>query len=1056
MDEISPAGGAAAVASFDPAVCEQEAIETPDAIQPHGAVLAVRADRPTIITHASANLDAFLGTAAAAALGRKLAALIGETASRLMIDGALQDSRPVCTLRRANGVDLVLQAHRTGLYVCIDIERPAVPQLHDLPLSLAQSIVQPLLRATTPLEVCTAAVDALAKIGGYDRVFAYRFDAAWNGEVIAECCATDCATRLEPYLGLHFPAVHVPERARRLYDRQRVITVPDTSYAAVPLLADPAGTAGPIDLTCSALRSISPQHAMYLRNMDAGASMSIGLTQGGGKAGRGAGLWGMLLCHHGTPRTAGPDLRAAAHMIGDIASLMLDQLRAGQLALHRDARGEILQRLTLRFRAYADPGEAITAAQTELLTPLGASGAVIWCACGAFSLGDAPPLPLAERIRAMLQPAVRTDPVAMDDIAARDAEVAAHAGCVSGALLAPLGADGQAILWVRPEHRRIIFWGGNPLTRAQGGLDPDVPTPTRDTVNGRCRPWTEADLVTAGTLATAVRDDMARRMSEMFRREVDKREAQDAALNAAVTALRERQGQLQNAEERLEQAQSIAGIGTWHFDVATGNLFWSKEMFRLRGIPPGQITPDYDTQTDATHPDDREARRLWFANLLTGQPVQPHEERVIRPDGEVRLVRLEGGASTDAEGDVRYIAGTFQDITERRQMEHRLAHAQKMESLGYLTGGMAHDFNNMLGVVMVNLQMLQRLVRDDASAEELCAEALEGANRCADLVRSLLAYARRQPLRPQRVDINALVSETVRLLRRTLGEAITMDLALDPALWPATVDAVQLESALVNLATNARDAMPRGGRLTITTRNSTLDTLAASLQPELEAGDYVVIEVTDTGTGIPPEVIGRIFDPFFTTKAAGTGTGLGLSMVFGFAKQSRGHLTVYSEVGVGTTFRLYVPRSAAARHPAAAPTDDDTALLADGGETVLVVEDNRQLRRAVSRQLALLGYAVVEAENAEGALAILSRGDRVDVLFSDIVMPGAIDGRALASRASLLRPGLAVLLTSGFSGLSQADTVPDSFAWRLLSKPYSREKLGHTLREVLQAARVAD
>jgi PAS domain S-box-containing protein len=785
--------------------------------------------------------------------------------------------------------------------------------------------------------------------------------------------------------------------------------------------------------------------------MDAGANMSVALS-----GGRGAGLWGMLLCHHGVPRIAGPELRAAAHMISDLASLMLEQLRAGALARHRDARGDILHRLTLQFHAYADPAEALAAAQADLLTPLAASGAVIWSGCGPFSLGQAPPLAIAERIRALLPPAARREAVAADDIGTRDSELAAHAACVSGALLVPLNSAGDAILWFRPEHTRTIFWGGNPATRAQGGLDPDVPTPTRDTVRGRCLPWTEADLVTAGILATAVRDDMARRIGDLYRREVEQRQAQDAALHRAVTALRERQGQLQNAEERLEQAQSIAGIGTWHYDVASGNLFWSKEMFRLRGIPPSEIVPDYDTLADFTHPDDREARREWFAKLLTGQAVEPHEERVLRPDGEERLVRLEGGASTDAEGDVRYIAGTFQDITERRQIEHRLAHAQKMESLGHLTGGMAHDFNNMLGVVMVNLQMLQRLVRADPTADELCAEALDGANRCADLVRSLLAYARRQPLRPQRVDINTLVDETVRLLRRTLGEAVTIELTLAPELWPATVDAVQLEAALVNLATNARDAMPRGGRLTIATCNTRLDTLAASLQPELEAGDYVLIEVTDTGTGIPPDIIARIFDPFFTTKAPGTGTGLGLSMVFGFAKQSRGHLTVYSEVGVGTTFRLYLPRSAAARRVEAAAPDDDPALLAGGGETVLLVEDNPQLRRAVSRQLALLGYAVIEAENAEAALAILAGADRVDVLFSDVVMPGSMDGQALACRAVLLRPGLAVLLTSGFSGLGTGTSVPQTFAWRMLSKPYSREKLGQTLRDVLQAARNAD
>jgi signal transduction histidine kinase len=308
-------------------------------------------------------------------------------------------------------------------------------------------------------------------------------------------------------------------------------------------------------------------------------------------------------------------------------------------------------------------------------------------------------------------------------------------------------------------------------------------------------------------------------------------------------------------------------------------------------------------------PDDRSAHQSWLAEMMAGNAPGPYEGTVLRPDGEARLVRIEGGVVRGPAGGITHIAGTLQDITERRQIERQLAHAQKMEALGVLTGGMAHVFNNMLGVIMVNLDLLQRLVTADAAAKELCGEALNGANRCADLIRSLLAFAGRQPLHSERTEINALVKDIARLLRRTLGEHITLVLNLDAEVWPTTVDPAQFETALVSLATNAREAMPKGGRLDIATRNLPVDATYKTKHPELNVGDYVLIEFSDTGASIPADIIGRIFDPFFTTKAPATGTGLGLSMAFGFAKQSHGHLAVLSEANRGTTFQLFLPRS---------------------------------------------------------------------------------------------------------------------------------------------------
>jgi CheY-like chemotaxis protein len=368
-----------------------------------------------------------------------------------------------------------------------------------------------------------------------------------------------------------------------------------------------------------------------------------------------------------------------------------------------------------------------------------------------------------------------------------------------------------------------------------------------------------------------------------------------------------------------------------------------------------------------------------------------------------------------------------------------------MEAIGQLTGGLAHDFNNLLGIIIGNLDLLRDLHRGDSDADEFASEALQAALRGADLTRRLLAFARRQPLQPQSIDVNELVAGTTKLLRRTLGEAIEITLELGDDLWSIIADPAQLEASLANLATNARDAMPRGGRLMIATSNRHLDADYAAEHPEVTAGDYVLIEMSDTGTGMPPDVMRRIFEPFYTTKERDKGTGLGLSMVFGFLKQSGGHINVYSEEGVGTTFRLYLPRAAAA-----APGREraPSALARGGGEVVLAVEDNASLRRVVVRQLKELGYSVLEAETAISALALLER-EKVDLLFTDIVMPGDCDGFELARTALTRWPGIKVVLTSGFPEAKLNGRLGGTPDARLLSKPYRKEDLARVLREVL-------
>ena len=393
-----------------------------------------------------------------------------------------------------------------------------------------------------------------------------------------------------------------------------------------------------------------------------------------------------------------------------------------------------------------------------------------------------------------------------------------------------------------------------------------------------------------------------------------------------------------------------------------------------------------------------------------------------------------------------------QEAASREIAEAQVRQVQKMQAVGQLTGGIAHDFNNMLAIVIGSLDLAKRrLERDRAKAEACIDSALEGANRAAQLTARLLAFSRQQPLDPRVLDVNKLVGGMSELLRRTIGEHLRVETVLAGGLWRTFADPTQLENAIVNLCVNARDAMPGGGKLTIETTNAHLDDTYAAQHDEVAPGQYVMISVTDTGTGMPPEVIERAFDPFYTTKGVGRGTGLGLSQVHGFVKQSRGHVKIYSEPGVGTTIKIYLPRHAGEEDVADSHTCPVGELPhARDGEIVLVVEDDERVRHLSVDALRELGYTVVQASDAAQAMTVLTLQPRVDLLFTDVVMPD-LDGRRLADRARAERPNLKVLYTTGYTrnaivhnGMLDADVA-------FLAKPFTIEQLALKVRQVLDA-----
>jgi len=435
--------------------------------------------------------------------------------------------------------------------------------------------------------------------------------------------------------------------------------------------------------------------------------------------------------------------------------------------------------------------------------------------------------------------------------------------------------------------------------------------------------------------------------------------------------------------------------------------------------------------------------------LSMGRAVEDEYALTTRKLG-VRRLRMKKFPLLEEEeqGNTQYIVAFAEDVTVQRQTEDQLFQAQKMEAVGQLTGGLAHDFNNLLAVIIGNLDIMTESTSSAPERAELSAAALEAALSGAELTRRLLAFARRQPLKPEEVDANELVSGITKLLTRTLGEDIKITLDLDTATKPVFVDRVQLETAITNLANNARDAMPAGGQLFVATRNGYLDRDYIEKHPEVESGEYVTIEISDTGQGMAPEIVERIFEPFYTTKGVGKGTGLGLSMVFGFLKQSAGHISVYSEPGLGTTFRLYLqpsqstsPTSVVVEAPSLQPDYSNE-------ETVLVVEDNSSLRTVVVKQLEAIGLRVLEAENAQMALSVLKDEPGVDMVFTDVVLPGDMDGYALARTIKENYPNLRIIMTSGFPGTRFNETKLASDL-PLLSKPYRKQDLVRMVREVL-------
>ncbi|MEB0040595.1 MULTISPECIES: response regulator [unclassified Pseudomonas] len=538
---------------------------------------------------------------------------------------------------------------------------------------------------------------------------------------------------------------------------------------------------------------------------------------------------------------------------------------------------------------------------------------------------------------------------------------------------------------------------------------------------------------------------------------------------------RARMDDILESEQRLQNALKAGRLGSWQLDL-DDLTFDCSAISKSHHGRSERDTFTFDDWLGSVLAEDQPAMQMALHSSLQTGDDYISEYRNVWPDGSVNWVDVRARAIRRDDGNVCSLVGVTSDISERKRVEeqlHRLndtleqqveertlqlrhneealRQSQKMEAVGQLTGGIAHDFNNLLTGIIGSLELLRRRLSRGRTEDldSLIDLGVTSANRAAALTHRLLAFSRRQSLDSKPVQMNQLVNSMGELIDRSLNGSIRLEVQLDEHLWTAEVDPNQLESALLNLVLNARDAMPEGGKLTISTFNQRLEKTFTHTHENLQPGEYVVLSVSDTGCGMPQHIISRAFDPFFTTKPIGQGTGLGLSMIYGFSKQSRGHVGIQSEVGVGTTVRLYLPRCRA-EHDHDEIIYQSNAPYAKSGETVLIVEDDPAVRVLVGEVLSDLGYAYVYAGNADAAMPILESGQRIDLMISDVGLPG-MNGRQLADLGRQLRPSLKVLFITGYAEHAAVRAGFLDSGMQMITKPFAFDHLTAKVREMIEA-----
>ncbi|HEY8607709.1 MAG TPA: ATP-binding protein [Noviherbaspirillum sp.] len=1018
---------------LDLTACDKEPIHIPGLIQGFGALLVLR-PQDLSIQQASANLDQVLGIVAEEAVGRMLEDVIGAHACAALRDalsrGALHAVSP--TLVHLPGEraarECYMQYNMSGGALLAEFE-PAGDRAGTLPGLQGELPFRAINTCASAEALCGLLAREMRRLTGFDRCIAYRFDEDWHGVVIAE---DRNEVYRESFLGHHFPASDIPAQARKLFTLNHLRLIPDVSARPVPLHPPYPSP----DMSYSTLRSAAPVHLEYLGNMGVRASLTVSLMCGDR-------LWGMLTCHHATPHMVPVATRLRCKALAEIASYAVATIESGEAARMRAARTQALRQVQEALAAGTRFQDAVQEASGQMLEALGADTLLLNVDGVSLEFGAALPQRVAEPVRAALQRELQGVVTHSRHLAALDPGLADIAPVASGALYCRLDQAGSHFLALRREVVEARNWAGNPdkpVDAPDGRLHPRKSFALwQEAVRNRSQRWLAVDT----EAALELRRMLLERREQIARKEFE----------GALRAERDRSSGILEA-----MAEGFALV-----DRDLRILQVNTEGLRLGGRDAGEAAGR--TLTDFWPQAFPEQTMRVCRQVLAQRGHAVLEQEVLSgsrplwldirlyPSGEGLAIFFRDVSDRKTmEAALRDVNGLLEErvAARTRELEHahqQLHQSQKMEALGQLTGGIAHDFNNLLASIVSSMEIMSLRLQQGRTdgLERYVDTASTATGRAASLIQRLLSFARQQSLKPVQVDINQLVDGVADLVQRAIGPAIRLELRLAAELWPVACDPNQLENALLNLAINARDAMPGGGTLTVETRKLVIG--ESQQEKDMPPGEYAMLSVSDTGTGMPPDVAARAFDPFFTTKAVGKGTGLGLSMVYGFVRQSGGDTRIFSEAGKGTTIRICLPRSRQAQDAgaeAASSVAPAHAALRDAD--VLLVEDETQLRTLLREMLQDIGCRVVEAGDAEEAFALLRKGNRIDMLISDVGLPGSVDGNALVKQVLADRPGLAALLISGYGDQQAASgTVP------MLAKPFALSAFVARVLELLPA-----
>lgn len=637
---------------------------------------------------------------------------------------------------------------------------------------------------------------------------------------------------------------------------------------------------------------------------------------------------------------------------------------------------------------------------------------------------------LAARLREGAQARARTDIV-----------------IAGGILLALAGGVLAMLVFTNTIVRRVQVLHENARRFARG--DPTIPLrPGGDELGRLGLSLTDAYVVLSAR-QRALQAEAAELEQRVHERTVALERA-NAALAAEVAERARTQDRLEDAMRRVEAVIESSPLAILSLDMQGRVTSWNRAAEEMFGWDSEEVIG----KPLPTVPDEEVPEfKAMIARLNRGERIVARDVRRRRKDGTVLDARLWVAPLYAPDGTIRGNIGVLTDVTSQRRMEQQFIQSQKMEAIGRLAGGVAHDFNNVITVISGYGQMLLEGAKDDPMLREAAEEVLNSADRAAGLARQLLAFSRRQTIQPRVLNLNELVSNLQKLLGRVIGEDIELRTALRPDVAPVLADPGQMEQVLMNLAVNARDAMPEGGKLIIETRNVTLDESYTAAHAGVKPGPYVLLTVSDTGTGMTEDVKAHLFEPFFTTKERGRGTGLGLSTVYGIVKQHGGDIWVYSEPGRGTTFKIYLPQAAGA--VSAEPVQEQPAPARRGTETILVAEDEEAVRKLLRDILEQRGYRVLEASSGQDALVIAESGEQIDLLLTDVVMP-RMGGRELARRFAMLYPGTPILFLSGYTDEMVGEPGLLGPGADFMSKPFAPEDLARRIRELLDRPRIGN